>query len=139
MPLSNGMTDYTQQEAVTLQPIGYVVSDVDQLLRPQEIMAQPARIVIDPALEQGLTGLEAGQRLLVVFQFHRLSGYELLQHPRGDKDRPLRGVFALHSPRRPNPIGVTEVDLLHREGHVLHVIGLDAINGSPILDLKLNE
>ena len=133
------MYDYTQPPLLTLQPIGYVASDVDQLLRPQEIKAQPACIVINPALEQGLEGLEGGQRLLVVFQFHRLNSYELLQHPKGDKERPLRGVFALHSPRRPNPIGVTEVDLLRREGHVLYVIGLDAVNGTPILDLKLNE
>jgi tRNA-Thr(GGU) m(6)t(6)A37 methyltransferase TsaA len=133
------MNDYTQPSPLTLQPIGYVASDVDKLLRPQEIKAQPARLVIDPALEEGLHGLEGGQRLLVIFQFHRLSGFELLQHPKGDKERPLRGVFALHSPRRPNPIGVTEVDLLRREGHILHVIGLDAVNGTPILDLKLNE
>lgn len=133
------MVDYTQPPPLTLQPIGYVASDVDKLLRPQEIKVHPARIVIDPALEAGLDGLEAGQRLLVVFQFHRLSGYELQQHPRGDKERPLRGVFALHSPRRPNPIGVTEVDLVRREGHILYVIGLDAVNGTPILDLKLNE
>jgi tRNA (Thr-GGU) A37 N-methylase len=71
------------------------------------------------------------------FYFHRSAGYELSQHPRGDRTRPKRGVFTLRSPRRPNPIGVTVVDLLGVEGNVLRVRGLDACNGTPILDLKL--
>lgn len=133
------MDEFSPLPPLTLQPIGVVRSEVDDLLAPAEIKTEPARIVVDPTLEEGLQGLESGQRLLVVFQFHRLQGYELLQHPRNDSKRPLRGVFALHSPRRPNPIGVTEVDLLRREGNVLHVRGLDAINGTPVLDLKLNE
>ncbi len=133
------MPEFPYLPALTVQPIGYVSSAVDQLLPPRQIKAHPARIIIDPALEQGLFGLEGGQRLLVVFQFHRLSGYDLLQHPRADPSRPLRGVFALHSPSRPNPIGITEVDLLRREGNILHVSGLDAVNGTPVLDLKLNE
>lgn len=122
---------------LTLRPIGVVASAVDELLAPGEIKDQPARIIVDPALVLGLEGLAAGQRLLVVFQFHRLKGYELLQHPRNDPARPLRGVFALHSPRRPNPLGVTEVELLRRDQNVLHVRGLDAVNGTPVLDLKL--
>jgi tRNA-Thr(GGU) m(6)t(6)A37 methyltransferase TsaA len=60
----------------------------------------------------------------------------LLQHPRGDRNRPRRGVFALRSPRRPNPIGITVVDLIDVQGNVLRVQGLDAINGTPVLDIK---
>lgn len=74
---------------------------------------------------------------MVVFYFHRSQGYDLCQHPRGDQSRPQRGVFALRSPRRPNPIGVTEVELMAVERNVLRVRGLDAINGTPVLDLKL--
>ena len=74
--------------------------------------------------------------LLVVFVFHRSEGHELLQHPRGDRSRPKRGVFALRSPNRPNPIGVTEVELIAIEGSILTVRGLDAIDGTPVLDLK---
>jgi tRNA-Thr(GGU) m(6)t(6)A37 methyltransferase TsaA len=95
-----------------------------------------SRIVLDPALTGGLAGLEAGQQVMVVFYFHRSQGYDLAQHPRGDTSRPKRGVFALRSPRRPNPIGVTIVDLLAIEENVLRVRGLDAINGTPVLDLK---
>jgi tRNA-Thr(GGU) m(6)t(6)A37 methyltransferase TsaA len=125
--------------AVTMTPIGIVENEIDQLLPPGEIKAHQSRIVVDPSLEDGLEGLAGGQRLLVVFQFHRLPGYELLQHPQNNFSRPKRGVFALHSPSRPNPIGVTEVDLLRREGNVLYVKGLDAVNGTPVLDMKLNK
>ena len=84
-------------------------------------------------------GVTGNQRLLVIFQFHLLDDYELHQHPKNNPDLAKKGVFALHSPRRPNPIGVTEVALVRREGNVLHVRGLDAVNGTPVLDLKLNR
>ena len=92
--------------------------------------------VIDPPLAEGLTGLKPGAHVMVVFVFHRATGHELLQHPRGDAARPKRGVFALCSPHRPNPIGVTVAELLGAEGNVLVVRGLDAINGTPVLDIK---
>jgi tRNA-Thr(GGU) m(6)t(6)A37 methyltransferase TsaA len=122
-----------------IQPIGIVRSSVDELLRPDEIKSKPAQIIINRSLSPGLDGLIGSQRLLVIFQFHKLTGFELHQHPRNDPQRPKRGVFALHSPQRPNPIGVTEVDLIRREGNILYVKGLDAVNGTPILDLKLNK
>ena len=88
-------------------------------------------------LVAGLKGLEPGRQVMVVFHFHRAPGqYDLCQHPRGDSSRPRRGVFALCSPHRPNPIGVTVVDLVAIEGNVLRVRGLDAINDTPVLDLK---
>jgi len=74
---------------------------------------------------------------MIVFHFHLVQSYVLLQHPRGDRSRPKRGVFALHTPYRPNPIVVTVVDLLAVEGNVLRVRGLDALNGTPVLDIKL--
>jgi tRNA-Thr(GGU) m(6)t(6)A37 methyltransferase TsaA len=133
------ITRSSELPQVCMTAIGIVENDVHELLSPSQIKAHPSRIIVDPALEEGLDGLMGGQRLLVVFQFHLLPGYELHQHPKGDPSLPKRGVFALHSPRRPNPIGVTEVDLLRREGNILHVSGLDAVNGTPVLDLKLNK
>ncbi|MBN1956416.1 MAG: tRNA (N6-threonylcarbamoyladenosine(37)-N6)-methyltransferase TrmO [Anaerolineae bacterium] len=121
---------------VVYRAIGHVENDFDQPLPPSVIRAGASRIVLDPSLVVGLQGLEPGRRLVVVFCFHRSQGFELLQHPRGDRSRPQRGVFALRSPRRPNPIGVTEVELVEIVGNVLHVRGLDAIDGTPVLDLK---
>ena len=127
---------FQSEEPITFQSIGYVENDFDEPAAPDQIQAAESRIVLDPALVEGLQGLEAGQSIMVIFHFHRAQGYALRQHPRGDESRPVRGVFALRSPRRPNPIGVTVVDLLAVEGPVLRVRGLDAINGTPVLDLK---
>jgi tRNA-Thr(GGU) m(6)t(6)A37 methyltransferase TsaA len=137
--LQKGITGAAGLTPVCMKPIGIVENEVNELLPPREIKAKPSRIIVDASLNEGLEGLSGGQRLLVVFQFHRLSGYELRQHPKNNPALPKRGVFALHSPLRPNPIGVTEVDLVRREGNVLHVRGLDAVNGTPVLDLKLNR
>jgi len=125
-----------QDRVITYRAIGWVENGFKERAAPEAIAAGESRIVLDPALADGLDGLQAGQRLLVLFHFDRSQGYELRQHHRGDPDQPLRGVFALHSPRRPNPIGATVVDLLAIEGHVLRVRGLDALDGTPVLDLK---
>jgi tRNA-Thr(GGU) m(6)t(6)A37 methyltransferase TsaA len=104
---------------------------------PRDALMQAlSRIVLNPDMAPGLDGLERETRLLVVFRFHLAEDYELHQHPRGDRSRPRRGVFALRSPRRPNSIGVTEVDLLEIRGNEILVRGLDAVDGTPVLDLK---
>ncbi len=133
-------------DSVIYRAIGRVESDFHLHRTPVRDLDKPAplettrlaesRIVLDPVLTEGLTGLEPGQRIMVVFYFHRSQGFDLLQHPRGDKSRPRHGVFALRSPRRPNPIGVTVVELVAIEGNVLRVRDLDAIDGTPVLDLK---
>ncbi|HIQ05487.1 MAG TPA: tRNA (N6-threonylcarbamoyladenosine(37)-N6)-methyltransferase TrmO [Anaerolineae bacterium] len=117
-------------------PIGYVQNAFNAPAPQERIAESESRIIVDPSLAEGLRGLERFDRIMVVYHFHRSSGFSLLQHPRGDLARPRRGVFALHSPHRPNPIGVTLVDLLAVEGNVLRVRGLDAINGTPVLDIK---
>jgi tRNA-Thr(GGU) m(6)t(6)A37 methyltransferase TsaA len=124
------------EELVTFRAIGYVENGFDEVTVPDWIRAAESLIVLDPAYVEGLQGLEAGQSIMVIFYFHRAQAYALRQHPRGDESRPVRGVFALRSPRRPNSIGVTVVDLLAVNGNVLRVRGLDAINGTPVLDLK---
>jgi len=122
--------------SIVYRAIGRVENDFDEPAPPPQIRAVASRIVLDPSLTEGLKGLKPGRRVMVVFCFHRSQGFDLLQHPQGDRSRPRRGVFALRSPRRPNPIGVTVVDLVAIEGNVLRVRGLDAINGTPVLDLK---
>jgi len=117
-------------------PIGRVENGFPLGTPGDTLRASESRIVLIPDLVPGLEGLEKESRILVVFHFHLSREYELHQHPRGDGTRPKRGVFALRSPRRPNPIGVTEVDLLEIRGNVLRVKGLDAVEGTPVLDLK---
>jgi len=122
--------------SVTFYPIGYVENEFDEPTAPEDIRSVESRIILDPYLVEGLSGIEACQQIMVIFYFHRSEGYNLLQHPRGDQSRPECGVFSLRSPNRPNPIGVTNVDLIGIEGNVLRVRGLDAIDGTPVLDLK---
>ena len=87
-----------------------------------------------PEFEDGLTDIEGFSHLFVIWVFDRATGFELLGTPPSDT-RP-HGVFATRSPRRPNPIGLTVVELLRREGTSLHVRGVDMLDGTPILDIK---
>lgn len=89
---------------------------------------------IEEEFELGLTDIEGFSHLSVIWAFDRSDSYELLGTPPSDQ-RP-HGVFATRSPRRPNPIGLTTVELLRRDGRRLHVRGVDMLDGTPILDLK---
>jgi len=121
----------------TFTPIGYVENDVEEMLPPEEIRRRPSRIVVEPAYRDGLLRIEEFERLLVIFVFDRAGEVRLQLHPPGDESRPLRGVFATRTQYRPNPIGATVVRLLRvEEGGVLVVEGLDALNGTPVLDIK---
>ena len=87
-----------------------------------------------PQFEEGLTDVEGFSHLYVIWAFHKSEGFQLMGTPPSD-NRP-HGVFATRSPRRPNPIGLTVVRLLRREGRVLHVSGVDMLDGTPVLDIK---
>jgi len=98
-----------------------------------------SEIEVHEQFVDGLEGVEEQEHLWVLYWMHELGPEDrqiLRAHPMGDRDRPKRGVFALHSPMRPNPIGLTRVKLLKRKGNRLHVEGLDARDGSPVLDIK---
>jgi len=89
---------------------------------------------IDPKLAAGLADIEGFSHLYVIWVFDRVKGVELTARPPSD-DRP-HGVFSTRSPQRPNPIGLTVVQLLGRDGTRLRVSGVDMLDGTPILDLK---
>lgn len=124
------------EEEFSFRAIGHVEHPLDDSTDDDRLRDSNSRILLDSSLTDGLIGLKAGDRLLVCFAFHKSEGYDLLQHPRGDRSRDKRGVFSLRSPRRPNPLGISEVELVSVEGNVLTVRGLDAIDGTPVLDLK---
>lgn len=87
-----------------------------------------------PEFEIGLKDIDGFSHLFVLWEFDRSDGFELLGKPPFDTEP--HGVFATRSPMRPNPIGLTVVELIRREGNVLHVKGVDMLDGTPILDLK---
>lgn len=127
----------SEAATITLRPVGYVQRDeADTAMEGPELRAHPARIVLDPRLVDGLLGLEPHTDVIVLCYFHRADRDVLQVHPRGDRSRPLRGVFATRSPVRPNPIAVTSTRIQRIEDNVLHVIGLDAVDGTPVVDIK---
>ncbi len=83
----------------------------------------------------GLADIEGFSHLYVLWEFDRADGFDLMAHPPTDEKRP-HGVFATRSPRRPNPIGLTVVELLGRDGTALRVRGVDMLDGTPVLDIK---
>jgi tRNA-Thr(GGU) m(6)t(6)A37 methyltransferase TsaA len=123
---------------LTMQPIGTVRSPyTDTAQIPKGLGAvQHAEGVLEilPQFGAGLTDIEGFSHLYVLWVFDRASGYELLGTP--PSDNRSHGVFATRSPRRPNPIGLTVVALLRRDGCNLHVRGVDMLDGTPILDIK---
>lgn len=97
-----------------------------------------SRIEIEPRLTEALDNLDEFSHIIVLYWMDRLVNEPLSMkvHPRHDPGRPLVGLFATRSPRRPNPIGDTTVKLLKIEGNVLTVSGLDALDGTPVIDIK---
>jgi len=122
----------------TPQPIGFVESPFkDTAAIPKGLGAKHQEegvLKLLPAFEQGLTDIEGYSHLIVLWAFDRSDGFDLMVMPPSD-NRP-HGVFSTRSPRRPNPIALTVVELLSREGGSLHVRGVDMLDGTPILDIK---
>lgn len=120
-----------------VKPIGVVRSPYrEQGDAPRQGRLDPAPCTIEifPEYEDGLFGIQSCQRLFILYWFDRGSRDQLFVDRPG-RGNP-RGVFATRSPNRPNPIGLTLVDLIRCEGRILHVHGLDALNGTPVLDIK---
>ncbi len=125
--------------SIELEPIGILHCNLhnrkDTPKSSDESTAQGI-IEINPQYLAALDGINAGSSILVLFWFDRAPRDVLRVHPRGDKDRPRRGVFATHSPMRPNPIAVSKLRVLRRAANCLTVQGLDAMNNTPVLDIK---
>jgi len=124
---------------IELRPIGRVESPLtDRASAPRQgdEGAPDAWLVLDPAVLPGLDGVEPGDELLVLTWLDRAARDVLRVHPRGDRSRPEQGVFTTRSPDRPNPIGLHRVTVLAVDGARLQVRNLEALDGTPLLDLK---
>jgi len=127
----------TFQEKIFLNPIGLVKTEAvgDEVKDKSRI----SQIIIRDELVEALEGVDGFSHLFVLFWLNQISNKQqktLKVHPRGRMDMPLLGVFATRTNLRPNPIGLTLVELLKVEGNTLTVRGLDAFDGTPILDIK---
>ncbi|MFW6139508.1 MAG: tRNA (N6-threonylcarbamoyladenosine(37)-N6)-methyltransferase TrmO [Spirochaetota bacterium] len=125
--------DQEKQSFFKLQPVGYVESRFTGPAHHEQMRREESIIHIYPQYEQGLYRIEESDFLNVIFYFHRSSGYSLKgRRHQGE----IKGVFASRSPYRPSPVGLSRVRLLHREKNRLRVKGLDAVDGTPVLDIK---
>ena len=123
---------------MNLKAIGVVRNEIRQPVRHGwgEIVSD---IVIDSGLTEALDGLDEFSHIIVLYWMHQLTlgrKLPLKVHPMGKPELPLTGRFATRSPSRPNPVGQATVELLERRGNILKVKGLDAINGTPVIDIK---
>jgi tRNA (Thr-GGU) A37 N-methylase len=112
---------------IEYRPIGFVECSIDETLRPEEIRGGESRLVLEACFAPAVAALEVGQHLIVVYHLHRVP-------PR--RDEPMRELFIRRVACRPNPIGVTLTRVVALSGSSITVVGLDALNGSPILDIK---
>ena len=124
-------------KAIELKPIGFVKTKaIGKKVRDKRNISE---IVIQQNLKEALNGLSECSHLFVIFWMHEISREERMTrrvHPRGREDMPLLGVFATRTPIRPNPLGLTLVELLEVKDNLITVRGLDALDGTPILDIK---
>jgi len=124
---------------VTVRTIGYLRTDTVTVPKHWTDSDTVGTIVIDEEFTEGLMGITPGDTITVIFLFHRSAPFTrdlMTQHPRGDHTRSKCGVFALCSPRRPNPIGLSVVTVLSITSREITVRGVDMIDGTPILDIK---
>ncbi len=123
---------------MVLRPIGWVRSEVKKTGMRQwdEVVSE---VILEPEFVEAADGLEEFSHIVVLFWMHKIAPEErslTKTHPQRRMDMPLLGVLATRAPARPNPIGLRVVRLLERKGNTLRVKGLDAIDGTPVIDIK---
>jgi tRNA-Thr(GGU) m(6)t(6)A37 methyltransferase TsaA len=127
----------SEMPGMSLKAIGIVRNEIEQPPRQgwEDVVSD---IVVNSSLTEALDNLDEFSHIIVLYWMHRAAD-ELLPskvHPMGKQELPLVGLFATRSPNRPNPVGKATVRLLGRQGNILKVEGLDAIDGTPVIDIK---
>jgi len=122
---------------IELSPIGFVKTETENVPRHWTVSDAEGSIVIDGQYKEGLKDIKAGQRIVVLFYFHQSPRFTpdlLVQKPRHRNEQ--LGVFSICSPVRPNPIGMSVVEVLGIAENIIHIKGLDMRDGTPVLDIK---
>jgi tRNA-Thr(GGU) m(6)t(6)A37 methyltransferase TsaA len=122
--------------ARTIGRVESVLKTRDEAPRQPDEGAPDAWLVFDESVRDGLRDLAAGDEIIVITWFDRAARDVLTVHPRGDRTRPATGVFSTRSPDRPNPLGLHRVTIVETGELRLHVDHLEALHGTPIIDLK---
>jgi len=123
---------------INLTPIGLVQNAVTEPTK-EDWQTITSDIIVNEDFIEALSGIDEFSHIIVIYWMHKTSSSDrsvTKVHPKRNQNLPLVGVFATRSPARPNPIGISTVKLLEHQDNVLKVIGLDAIDGTPVLDIK---
>lgn len=126
-------------EVASLHPVGFIRSslkDREEAPAQAEEGAPDAWLEVIASLAEGLDGIAVGQEMILITWFHKARRDVLKLHPRWDESLPLTGVFATRSPDRPNPLGLHRVKVLEIVGSSLRVGPIEAIDGTPVVDIK---
>ncbi len=132
------LTPVMKNPNITLEPIGVIKNKVEQPAKESGETAT-SQIIIKDEFGQALSGIEEFSHIIVTYWMHQISTHQrstMKVHPRGRSELPLFGVFATRSPMRPNPLGITTVKLIERQGNTLKVSSLDALDNTPVIDIK---
>ena len=123
--------------SIEMKSIGFVQTDAEKIPRHWSISDEEGTLVIYEKYLHGLKDIRAGQRIVVIFHFHRSPKFtsQFLSQTPPHREKQL-GVFSICSPIRPNPIGMSVLEVLEREDNVIYVKGLDMQDGTPVLDIK---
>jgi tRNA-Thr(GGU) m(6)t(6)A37 methyltransferase TsaA len=127
------------QATYQIMPIGIIRSELsrrEDAPRQGAEGAPAAWVEIRSAVAEGLEGIAAGSEIILITWFHEAQRDTLKLHPRGDRSRPLTGVFSTRSPDRPNPLGLHRVKVKEIDGNRIRVEPLEAIDGTPVVDIK---
>ena len=122
---------------IELTPIGVIKTEEEKVPRHWSVSDAEGSIVIDEQYKEGLKDIKTGQRIVVLFYFHQSPRFTpdlLLQKPRNRNEH--MGIFSICSPVRPNPLGMSVVEVLGIDGNIIHIRGLDMRDGTPVLDIK---
>ncbi len=126
-------------EKILINPIGVIRSplrDRSQAPKQGREGQVEGRLVIGEKYREAMLGINAGMSITILYWLHLADRTRMKVHPRGNLSAALKGVFATRSPHRPNPIAVDEVKVMSVDGNTIYVRGLDALDGTPLLDIK---
>lgn len=120
---------------INLTQIG-VARNTEKEPRFGSFSAVTSEITVDEKFTDALNGIEAYSHVIIVYWMDKVKNYVVTHRPQGNPDVPVVGIFACRCPSRPNPIAVTTVKLMERNGNTIKVRGLDILDGTPIIDIK---
>ena len=126
-------------DEITLTPIGIIhcgLKSREDTPKNFDISTETGRLEIFPEYQEAMGEIEVGQTLVVLFWLHEARRDLLKVYPRGDRSRGLHGVFSTRSPVRPNPVAISELEVIEIEANNIKVLGVDVYNHTPILDIK---